>query len=131
MLARLLRKDDLQVVPKPLPPTLAAIPGRNQNFKRRPKPVRVCRLYPQPQPERRIHAKALLAFIQKHSPEVIGSYVPVEDLDRFYREDVCGMHDWKPRHWTGIARQLGPLTCKKKMVRQNGRRLIAYEIPAP
>ncbi len=130
MLARLLRKDDLQVVPKPLPPTLVSIPGRNHGHKRRPKPVVVSRLYPTPKPERYIHAKALLGFIQEHAPETIGRYVPVEDLNRFYREDVCGMHGWNPRHWTGIARQLGHMT-SKTMVRQNGQRLIAYEIPAP
>ena len=120
MLARLL---------KPLPPTLVALPGRNQTFKRRPKPVRVCRLYPQPKPERCIHAKALLGFIQEYAPETIGAYVPVEDLNKFYRQDVCGLHGWEPRHWTGIARQLG-LLARKKMIRQNGRRLIAYKIPA-
>jgi hypothetical protein len=130
MLTRLLRKDDLQVAPKPLPPTLVAIRGRNQSPKRRPKPVRVSRLYPRPKPERYIHAKALLGFIQEHSPEVIGTYVPVEDLNKFYREDVCGLHKWEPRHWTGIARHLGHIT-NKTMVRQNGQRLIAYEIPAP
>ena len=61
--------------------------------------------------------------------QTIGAYVPVEDLNKFYREDVCGVHDWKPRHWTGIARQLGHIA-RKKMIRQNGRRLIAYEIAA-
>ena len=83
-----------------------------------------------PKPERYIHAKALLGYIQEHASHTIGTYIPVEDLNRFYKTDVCGMHDWKPRHWTGIARQLGHIT-SKTMVRQNGQRLIAYEIPAP
>ncbi len=130
MLARLLRKDDLQVVPKPLPPTLVSIPRQNQNFKRRSKQVRVCRLYPQPQPERLINAKALLAFIQEHSPETIGGYVPCADLDRFYRQDLCDLKGWKPRHWTGIARQLRTLTAKRT-VRQSGERFVGYQIPRP
>ena len=125
MLARLLKP-----LSQPFPPNLAVIPGRNQGHKRRPKPVRVSRLYPTPKPERYIHAKALLGYIQEHSPEVIGTYVPVEDLHKFYKTDVCGMHDWKPRHWTGIARQLGHIT-SKTMVRQNGQRLVAYQIPRP
>ena len=125
MLARLLKP-----LSQPLPPILAVIPGRNQGRKHRPKPVLVSRLYPVRKPERYIHAKALLGFIQEHAPETIGRYVPVEDLNRFYREDVCGMHDWKPRHWTGIARQLGHMT-SKTMVRQNGQRLVAYQIPRP
>ena len=90
----------------------------------------MCRLYPQPQPERLINAKALLAFIQEHSPETIGGYVPVEDLNKFYRQDVCGLHGWEPRHWTGIARQLGTLT-HKRTLRQSGQRFVGYQVPRP
>ena len=125
MLARLLKP-----LSQPFPPILVSIPGRNQGHKRRPNPVRVSRLYPMPKPERYIHAKALLGYIQEHASHTIGTYIPVEDLNRFYKTDVCGMHDWKPRHWTGIGRQLGHIT-NKTLVRQNGRRLISYEIPAP
>jgi hypothetical protein len=75
---------------------------------------------------------ALASELDDHAfaQAVEGTYVPVEDLDKFYREDVCGLHKWEPRHWTGIARHLGHIT-NKTMVRQNGQRLIAYEIPAP
>ena len=126
MLARLLKPLSL-----PLPPTLVSIPGLSHGPKRRPKPVRMSRLFPQPKPELYIHAKALLECLQKHSPDVISTYVPVADLIRVYLDDVCVQQGWKPRKWAGIGRQLGRLTRDKKPLRRDGQRHTAYLIPAP
>ena len=125
MLARLLKPLSL-----PLPPTLVSIPGRNPPPKRRPKPIVVSRLFPQPKPELYVHARALLAYIQEYSSDVIGTYVPVADMHIVYL-DVCGLQGWKPRKWAGIGRQLGRLTRDKKPVRRDGQRHTAYLIPAP
>ena len=68
-------------------------------------------------------------FIQDECPEFVGAYVPRPDLERFYRYDVCGKEDWKPLHWTGIARQLGRLT-ERKTIRHKGERFVGYRIPS-
>jgi hypothetical protein len=112
--------------PQPLPPTIAT----DLCQKRRRKRVRVCRLYPKPQSQASIHARALLAFIQEECPEYVGGYVPRPDLERFYRRDLCTREGWGPHHWTAIARQLGELT-KRKSVRHGGERFVGYRIPKP
>jgi uncharacterized protein with PIN domain len=77
-----------------------------------------------------IHARSLLAFIQEECPDYIGGYVPRPDLERFYRNDLCGREAWKPRHWTAIARHLGEIT-SKKTVRHRGQRFVGYRVPKP
>ena len=126
MLERILKLSSQQ-----FPPILVTMPGRIPPPKRRPKRVVVSRLFPQPKTELCIHAMALLGCIQKYSPDVIGTYVPVADLVRVYRDDVCGRHGWTPRKWCGIGRQLGRLTRDKKPINRDGQRHTAYLIPAP
>ena len=87
--------------------------------KRRPKPVRICRLYVTKPSEPLVHTQALLAFIQEECPNFVGGYVPRLDLERFYRHDLCNLKGWTPRHWTAIARQLGKIT-QKKVARERG-----------
>ena len=141
MLTRLLRRSELEVQPalKPLPLSVVTnprpqstphCPVRNLSPKRRQKRVRVCRLYPTPPSEPLIHARALLAFIQEHSPEYGGGYVPRPDLEKFYRRDLCNLKGWKPFRWTAIARQLGQIT-HKKLVRENRERFVGYRVPKP
>ena len=119
---------------QPLPPTVAASLVQSDapidGPKRRPKPVRICRLYVTTPSEPLVHARALLAFIQEECPNFVGGYVPRSDLERFYRNDLCNLNGWTPRHWTTIARQLGAIT-QKKIMRERGDRFTAYRIPRP
>jgi hypothetical protein len=98
VLARLWRQTEDPTTAKPTPlsavayqstqslsPTIAA----DHCQKRRQKRVRVCRMYPKPQSQASIHARALLAFIREECPEYVGGYVPRPDLERFYRRDLC------------------------------------------
>ena len=139
MLARLWRQTEDPTTAKPtplsavayqstqsLPPTIAA----DHCQKRRQKRVRVCRLYPKPQSQASIHARALLAFIREECPEYVGGYVPRPDLERFYRRDLCAREGWEPHHWSSIARQLGELA-EKKSARDGGERFIGYQVPRP
>ena len=107
--------------PCPIPSTQTDVP------KRRPRPVRVGRLYPEKLSEPQLHAKALLAFIQEECPQLIGTYVPCADLAKSY-EEFAAAECWRPRGWTAIARQLGSMTSKKS-VKRGGRRFTAYRIP--
>lgn len=129
MLSRLFRTEEL-ASPKPLHPTLVSIAAQNPSPKRRRNHYRICRLYRQPEPETRIHARALVAFIQEHCADAIGAYIPCCDLDRFYREDLCALKGWEARHWTAVARQLGTLT-HKRSIRRNGQRFVGYQVPRP
>ena len=138
MLARLWTRSDRIDEPssQPLPPTVAATTDGSlvqsaapiDGPKRRPKPVRICRLYVTTPSEPLVHAEALLAFIQEECPNFVGGYVPRLDLERFYRQDLCNLKGWTPRNWTAIARQLGKLT-QKKIARERGERFTAYRIP--
>ena len=140
MLARLWRRaEELDTVPKPLPPTVVAnrcaepLPrtvAQTLSRERRQKRVRVCRLYPKPAAKPLLHAQALLAFIQEECPQYVGGYVPRPDLEKFYRGDVCRREGWEPYHWTAIARRLGELT-EKKSVRDDGDRFVSYRVPKP
>ena len=107
--------------PCPLPSTQTDVP------KRRPRPVRIGRLYPEKVPEPQMHAKALLAFIQEECPQLTGTYVPCADLAKSY-EEFAAAEGWTTRGWTTIARQLGGMTIKKS-VKRGGRRFTAYRIP--
>ena len=138
MLARLWTRSDRIEEPssQPLPPTVAATLAGSlvqsaapiDGAKRRPKPVRICRLYVASPSEPLVHARALLAFIQEECPNFVGGYVPRSDLEKFYRNDPCNLNGWAPHHWTAIARQLGTLT-QKKITRERGERFTAYRIP--
>ena len=138
MLARLWTRSDRieEIAPQPLEPTVAATTAGSLvqsaattgGLKRRPKPVRICRLYVTEPSEPLVHARALLAFIQEECPNFVGGYVPRPDLERFYRHDLCNLKGWAPHHWTAIARQLGTLT-QKKIARERGDRFTAYRIP--
>ena len=138
MLARLWTRSDRIEEPssQPLPPTVAATTAGSwvrsaaptEGLKRRPKPVRICRLYVTSPSEPLVHARALLAFIQEECPNFVGGYVPRLDLERFYRQDLCNLRGWTPRNWTAIARQLGTIT-QKKVTRERGDRFTAYRIP--
>ena len=138
MLARLWTRSDRveELTPQPLPPTVATTAAGFlvqsatpiDGPKRRPKPVRICRLYVMTPSEPLIHARALLAFIQEECPNFVGGYVPRPDLEKFYRHDLCNLKGWAPHHWTAIARQLGTLT-QKKITRERGERFTAYRIP--
>ena len=113
----------LTVVPNPCP-----IPSAQTDApKRRPRPVRVGRLYPEKLTEPQKHANALLAFIQEECPQLIGTYVPCSDLTRSY-EELAASEGWTARGWTSIARQLGRKT-PKKSVKRAGKRFTAYRIP--
>ena len=125
-------------VPGPRPQPSSQTTGLNQcpaswiptaAPKRRPKPVRVGRLYPEKASEPQMHAKALLAFIQEECPQLIGAYVPCSDLARSY-EELAAVEGWSARGWTAIARHLGMLTSKKYLKRA-GKRFTAYRIPKP
>jgi hypothetical protein len=139
VLTRLWRRSDRLWEPalKPMPPTvvvyrcnepLSQTAAPNPSRMPRQKRVRICRLYAAAQPQPLAHAKALLDFIQEECPEFVGGYVPHQDLDRFYRRDLCSMRGWTPLHWTAVARQMGKFT-EKKMLRLNGERFVGYRIP--
>ena len=138
MLARLWTRSDRieELSSQPLPATVAATMAGSlvqsadttEGLKRRPKPVRICRLYVTSPSEPLVHARALLAFIQEECPNFVGGYVPRLDLERFYRQDLCNLRGWTPRNWTAIARQLGTIT-QKKVTRERGDRFTAYRIP--
>lgn len=137
MLAQLWRRSDRvpEPVPEPLPPTvvgyrcpqpLSQTAVLNPCRKRRQKRARICRLYPETQPQPLLHAKALLDFIQEECPQFVG--LPHQDLDNFYRRDLCNLNGWAPLHWTAVARQLGKIA-DKKVLRLNGERFVGYRIP--
>ena len=109
--------------PCPIPSTQTDVP------KRRPRLVRVGRLYPEKLSEPQMHAKALLAFIQEECPQLIGTYVPCSDLTKSY-EEFAATEGWTTRGWTSVARQMGSMT-NKKSVKRSGRRFTAYRIPRP
>jgi antirestriction protein len=89
--------------------------------------VQIARLYPDRPSETFRHARALLNFIGKECPDFIGFYIPKTDLERTYQE-LCAAEAWKIRHWTAIARHLGCIT-KKREVKREGVRFVAYQIP--
>ncbi len=97
--------------------------------KRRRNSVRVDGLYLEREPENVRHARALLELIQDECPEKVGKYIPHTHLDRTYRE-LCEREAWTARTWAAIARPLGRMT-RKRLVKRDGRRFIAYGIPAP
>ena len=95
--------------------------------KRRRKPAPLGSLYPQPEPEPLVHAKALLRQIQLHAEDVVGTYIPQSHLQRFYHE-LCEREGWTPRSWTAVGRRLNGLTDRRRLKR-NGRQFRAYRIP--
>ena len=109
--------------PCPIPSARTGVP------KRRPRLVRVGRLYPEKLSEPQMHARALLACIQEECPQLIGTYVPCADLAKSYSE-FAAAEGWTTRGWTTIARQMGGMTTKKS-VKRGGKRFTAYRIPRP
>jgi hypothetical protein len=101
----------------------------NTGRKRRPRPVQIARLYPEPATEPLRQARALIDLIREECPDFVGRYVPKSDLERTYRE-LCAAGTWEPKHWTAIARQLGAMT-KKRELKRSGMRSVAYQIPPP
>ena len=95
--------------------------------KRCPKPVQLALLYPESQVESQVQAKTLLQHIQAYAEDAIGKYVPQHHLQRFYGE-LCEREGWEPRHWSVIGEQLGRIT-DKKIVKRNNKRFRAYRIP--
>ncbi len=55
------------------------------------------------------HAKALLDHIVAGSPDLIGSFIPHQQLDTLYRSDVCTKRKWTPHKWDAIGRELAKL----------------------
>ena len=86
-------------------------------------------LYLEREPEIVRHARALLELIQDECPEKVGKYIPHTHLHRTYRE-LCDREGWSARNWSAIARPLGRMT-RKRLVKRDGRRFIAYRLPAP
>ena len=146
MLRGLLKREEQKAEPlKPVPRSLTPIadsalrPARatpdygsqrcasTRTLKRRRKPAPVGSLYPQPEPEPLVHAKALLRQIQLHAEDVVGTYIPQSQLQRFYRE-LCEREGWTPRSWTAIGRRLNSLTDRRRLKR-NGKQFRAYKIP--
>ena len=68
-------------------------------------------------------------LIQEECPDKIGKYIPQSHLKRMYTE-ICQSKGWTVRHWTWLARGLSQITTKKE-VKRDGRRFIAYRVPAP
>jgi len=110
-----------------IPQILSSTTALDRRPKRRQKRVRICRLYPKPESQPLIHARALLVLVQEECPQYVGGYVPRPDLEACYRE-LCIREGWNPCHWTAIARQLSALT-SKKTVRDGGQRFVGYRIP--
>jgi hypothetical protein len=104
-------------------PQLAAKPPHRRR-------VRVGHVYPQKEPEPVRHAKAILAYVQTWSPELIGRYVPQCELDALYRRDVCRDKGWAPRKWDAIGRELSKLT-DKRTIKRCGERFTGYRVPKP
>ena len=140
MLARLLRRTErmAQLAPQSVPPTAApnhypnpqSLPAaRPVARKRRRKKVRVEGLYHEREREPKLHALALLRLIQEECPEKVGSFIPCSHLERAYRE-LCDHEGWKALSWTAIARAIGTIT-RKKLLKRNGVRFVAYRVPAP
>ena len=153
MLARLWRRAEVRVEVRPLSgaptpafdsdpqpwpsiaaPTVAQDTGLSleplsEVPKRAPKRARIGRLYPERKPRPLIHARALIASIQEQCPELIGAYVPHQDLDKAY-EELCHKEGWAPCSWTAIARQLKAMRIEKRTLKRNGERFrAAYRIP--
>jgi hypothetical protein len=141
VLTRLLRHmgGEAQTVPQSVPSVAVpeycprslssvAVQKRSSQSKRRRKPVRVERLYLEPEPEPKRHARALLQLIREECPEKIGKFIPHTHLDQTYRE-LCQHEGWEPRNWAAIARPLSTLT-RKRLLKRNGTRFVAYRIPA-
>ncbi len=146
MLWGLLKREGQKAEPlKPVPRSLTPIadsalrPARvtpdsdsqrcasTRNLKRRRKPALVGSLYPQPEPEPLTHARVLLEQIQVHAEDVVGTYIPQSQLQRFYRE-LCEREGWTPRSWSAIGRRLNSLTDRRRLKR-NGKQFRAYKIP--
>ena len=144
MLRGLLKREEQKAEPlKPVPRSLTPIADSDlrpakvahdydsqrctstRNPKRRCKPAPVGSLYPQPEPL--THARVLLEQIQVHAEDVVGTYIPQSQLQRFYRE-LCEREGWTPRSWTAIGRRLKGLTDRRRLKR-NGRQFRAYRIP--
>ena len=146
MLRGLLKREEQKAEPlKPVPRSLTPIadsalrPARatpdsdsqrcasTRNLKRRRKPALVGSLYPQPEPEPLTHARVLLEQIQVHAEDVVGTYIPQSQLQRFYKE-LCERAGWTPRSWSAIGRRLNSLTDRRRLKR-NGKQFRAYKIP--
>ena len=97
--------------------------------KRVPKRARIGRLYLERKPKPLIHARALVKCIQEQCPELIGTYVPDQDLEKAYVE-LCAKEGWEPCGWIAIARQLKGMKVEKRTIKRNGERFrAAYRIP--
>ena len=70
-----------------------------------------------------------MQIIQDECPEKVGKYISHSHLKRMYGE-ICDRMGWTLRHWTWFARGLSEITIKKE-VKRDGRRFVAYRIPAP
>lgn len=90
------------------------------------RPVRVYRLVAEPPRPALVHAKALLAHIEEHTPDAIGQWVLKSDLEIVYRQ-LAEREGWPRLHWNRIGAELGKLT-RKRTVKQHGRRHVAYFI---
>ena len=115
--------------PRSVGPNRSTRPAAQATPKRRRNRVQVDGLYLEREPEIVRHARALLELIQEQCPEKVGRYIPHTHLDRTYRE-LCEREGWKARTWAAIARRLGRIT-RKRLVKRDGSRFIAYRIPAP
>ncbi len=74
-----------------------------------------------------MHAMAILQQIQMYAEDVIGTYIPQSQLERFYGE-LCEREGGTPRSWTAIGRRLNGLTDRRRLKR-NGKQFRAYRIP--
>ena len=149
VLERFLRRieDPTRMVAQPLSPPSApnpcshplatlVVPNRSTRLaihavtpKRRRNRIQVEGLYLERQPENVRHGRALLNLIQEECPEKVGKFIPCAHLDRTYRE-LCKRQGWIAYSWVAIARPLGRMT-RKRLVKRDGKRFIAYRIPAP
>jgi hypothetical protein len=97
--------------------------------RRRRKPVKTVRLYPQKPTTAETHVAHLVKSIAvsgEDIPELTRRWIPKEELEKFYIE-IATARGWEPLKWTAVGTALAKATVKRRAT-ISGMRTTVYRL---